>query len=132
MTKFKKQKGFVFLLVIVVIALVATLWLATKHQTLDGSFFQDLYDGGFIKSPTPKSVFGSGSYFFANYLANNASVSKYTGTILGANQVCVTNLLTTDVVSFESAFDDLEWNAGNFRTDSAFDSSDSHTLCIDL
>ncbi len=40
----QRQKGFVFLLVIVVIAIIATLWLATKHQGLISAFKNEEID----------------------------------------------------------------------------------------
>ena len=101
-------------------------------DTSDGSFFQDLYDEGFIKSPAPTSVFGSSSYYFANYLSSDEALSNEAGAIPGSNQVCVTNLHNSYVQSIESAFDDFKWNAGNFRSVDSFDASETHTFCINL
>lgn len=98
----------------------------------DGTFFQDLFNQGFIKNPEPKSELVDSGIYFATYLPSSGSVGLTTGTILGKNQVCVTLLSKDHSREFDISLDDGVWNTGTIRTDSDFDSAATHTLCLQI
>jgi len=53
-----------------------------------------------------------------------------TGTILGKNQACVTLLSKSHARQFDISLDDGVWNTGAIRSDSDFDSAETHTMCL--
>lgn len=98
----------------------------------DGTFFQDLFDQGFIKNPEPMVTVMDAGGFYATYLPISASVGLTTGTILGKNQVCVTYLNKADAKQLDNSLDDGVWNTGTVRTTADFDSLATHTLCLQI
>jgi len=98
----------------------------------DGTFFQDLYDQGFIKNPEPSAALVDPGIYFATYLPKTGSVGLLTGTILGKNQVCVTLLTKDHARQFDISLDDGVWNTGTIRSDSDFDTAQTHTMCLQI
>lgn len=99
---------------------------------VDGSFFQELFNEGFIKTPVPSSALVAPGYYFATYLAANGSVDSTTGTILGKNQACVTFLAKKHARHLDNELDDGVWNTGRVRTTADFDDLEEHTLCLEI
>lgn len=97
----------------------------------DGSFFSDLFNEGFIKSANPQ-VGIEGARYFANYLSVSGAISTTNGTFLGKNQICIVNLKKTYAKSMDIRLDNGAWNTGSVRADSAYDSADTHTLCLEM
>ena len=98
----------------------------------DGSYFQDLFDQGFITSPEPVSALVSPGYYFATFLPTSGSVGLTTGTILGKNQTCVTLLDQGHARHLDIELDDGVWNTGTVRTTADFNTLPSHTLCLEI
>jgi len=98
----------------------------------DGSFFQDLFDQGFIKNPQPTSALVDSGIYFATYLPNTGTVGLLTGTILGKNQVCMTLLNKAHARQFDNSLDDGVWNTGSIRSTSDFDTAETHTMCLQI
>ena len=94
----------------------------------DGSFFQDLFDEGFIKEPEPSAALVDPGVYFVTFLPGTGSVSVATGTILGKNQACVTQLSKSHARHFDVSLDDGIWNNGTIRSDSEFDSAETYTM----
>ncbi|WP_029408165.1 type II secretion system protein [Thiomicrorhabdus sp. Milos-T2] len=98
----------------------------------DGTFFQDLFDQGFIKNPKPVSSLVDSGIYFATFLPTSGSVGLLTGTILGKNQVCITLLKKDNARQFDISLDDGAWNTGTIRSDSDFDTAQTHTMCLQI
>lgn len=98
----------------------------------DGTYFQDLFDQGFITSPEPISALVAPGYYFATYLPTTGSVGLTTGAILGKNQACVTLLDKSHARHLDISLDDGVWNTGSVRTTADFDDQQSHTLCLEI
>lgn len=98
----------------------------------DGTFFQDLYDQGFIKTPLPSPALVDTGIYFVNFLPSTGSLGVSTGTFLGKNQACVTLLNKAHARQFDISLDDGVWNTGSIRSDSDFDSAETHTMCLQI
>lgn len=98
----------------------------------DGSFFQDLFNQGFIINPEPSAALVDPGIYFVTYLPLSGSVGLITGTILGKNQACVTQLSKSHARHFDVSLDDGIWNTGTIRSDSEFDSAETHTMCLQI
>lgn len=99
---------------------------------VDGSFFQELFNQGFIKNPEPSSALVAPGFYFATYLAASDTVDLTTGTILGKNQACVTLLAKVHARHLDIELDDGVWNKGTVRTTADFDDLEDHTLCLEI
>lgn len=98
----------------------------------DGTFFQDLFNQGFIKTPEPSSPLVESGYYFVTYLPETGSIDLNTGTILNKNQACVTLLAKVHARQLDIEFDDGVWNTGTVRTTADFDDLEEHTLCLEI
>lgn len=98
----------------------------------DGTYFQDLFDQGFITSPEPIAALVAPGYYFATFLPASGSVGLTTGTVIGKNQACVTLLDKSHARHLDIELDDGVWNTGTVRTTADFDDLESHTLCLEI
>lgn len=101
-------------------------------NVVDGDFFQDLFDEGFIGSPNPNYDYVQPGHYFVTNLPSTGTVSLTGGTILGKNQACVTLIESDYAKHLDNDLDDGVWNTGDVRVEADFSTADSHTLCLEF
>ncbi|WP_321326373.1 hypothetical protein [Thiomicrorhabdus sp.] len=91
-----------------------------------------MYDQGFITNPEPSAALVDPGIYFATFLPETGNIGLTSGTILGKNQACVTLLSKDHARQLDISLDDGVWNTGTIRSDSDFDTAETHTMCLQI